>query len=156
MSRVRDTGFTTDVSVYNIRSGFWLPVATVLLILSCTCLSLDIRSTPFACSCVPHWCIVCPPTLAHSCHMASPPPVCEPPWCPSSWFSALFQLSSTCRFIQLAVFSLPSSADKFWTSSSPSSYATLFGRRIIGSWTCRFQNVFIYLQVLEFVGQNKP
>jgi len=80
----------------------------------------------------------------------------EPPWCPSSWFSALFQLSSTCRFIQLAVFSLPSSADKFWTSSSPSSYATLFGRRIIGSWTCRFQNVFIYLQVLEFVGQNKP
>ena len=56
---------------------------------------------------------------------------CEPlPQCPSCWLSSLFQRSSLCRFLQLAVSSAPSSADKIGASLS-FSQVPMFGRRII-------------------------
>jgi hypothetical protein len=85
-----------------------------------------------------HWCSLCPSALDHSCHMASPFPLenCEPlPRCPPCWFSAFLQHCSVCLSvccsIQLAVFSVPSSTDKFGVSFFLSLWATMFGRCII-------------------------
>lgn len=79
------------------------------------------------------------------------------PRCPSCWYSALLQHSSLCRFIQLAVLSIPLSVDKSGASSfSFLWWATMFGNRIIEPGIFRIPERLFFSSFLYLLASINP
>jgi hypothetical protein len=72
----RDVAFTEVAWVCSIRTGLWLLMTIVILLVSWTCLPIESSVAFFFWQFyVPHWRGVCPSALVHSYYMAFPFPL---------------------------------------------------------------------------------
>ena len=146
-----------ECCIYPIRSCFRLLVTTVRLLLSWTCLPIRSSVALFSFCLFLRTTVMLPvPTaLVHPCHISSQFPLQNEPLsqCPSRWSSALLHYSSLYLSIQLAVFPVPSSADKFRAASFSLPWAIVLGRRALGPGIRRMPESFYRLEFLVFCGQ---
>jgi hypothetical protein len=156
----RDVAFTYVVWIIHLHS-FLVIRDAVHLLPSWKCLPVGSSVAPF------FYCVLLRPTLKLCV------PICSGPFVPRGLpfiletvslchyvlhFSSLPSFSmrhSVAPYNQLAVFSVPSSTDKFGPSSFPAPWATILGCRIIEPGIRRIPGRLSF-QFLVFDGQCKP